>query len=290
MSCRVWLLVPCVVLAGCWGSPYKGYKEVEDGVHVKLRSLGDGENLASDSDSVHVRFRISHLGEEPGSFLSTERWYATKDLRAGALMPALRRLHEGDSMSIIAPAFLWPWAVINGGPVDPVPDTAHICAELSLLAIRSPEVMRADAERHRREDPEGFEHRMIQAYLRNSKENWTRWGTSDLYYTIAGAARDTNRIKLHETISVSWLGCRLEDGQAFDDTRDHGSAFTFRYGDPDQVMKGIEVAVSLLCEGQEGRFIVPSSLAFGAKGIPGTLDPWTPVIYSVRIESVERRQ
>ena len=289
MRCWSGILLPILVLlAACTGSPYAGYKEVEHDVHVRLITLGDGADLATDSDSVHVRFRVSRFGDEPGSFLSTERWYAAKDLRSGAMKPVLRRLHEGDSMSIIAAAALLPMTVIADGAVDPLQDTAHMRTELSLLAIRTPALMRAEEERRRREDPEGFERRLIAAYLTSTTEEWTRWGTSDLHYIITGTPVDTNGVKLYETVTVSWTGKRLEDGQVFDDTRANGAAFTFRYGDPDQVMKGIEVAVSLLREGQEGRFIVPSLLAFGAKGIASAVDPWTPVIYTVRLEAVER--
>lgn len=290
MKCLAWTVLPCLLLLCACGSPYAGYKEVEDDVHVRLITLGDGERLAADSDSVHVRFRIALLDDEPGSFLSTERWYATRDLRSGAMMPVLRRLHEGDSMSVIATAGSLPLAVIAGDALEVVADTAHLKTELSLLAINTPAMMRDAEERLRHDDPEGFERRLIGAYIARSKESWTRWGTSDMHYTISGTAADTNRVRLHQTVTVAWTGSRLEDGQVFDDTRTNGSSFTFRYGDPDQVMKGIETAVSLLREGQEGRFIVPSSLAFGARGIPGTLDPWTPVVYSVRLEAVERAQ
>jgi FKBP-type peptidyl-prolyl cis-trans isomerase len=50
----------------------------------------------------------------------------------------------------------------------------------------------------------------------------------------------------------------------------------------------LEVAVHLLREGQLGTFLFPSEMAFGAKGIPGVLDPYMPVMYSVRLEKVER--
>lgn len=282
-------LVPGALLfSACGGSPYMGYKEVEDDVHVRLITLGDGDDLATDSDSIHVRFRVSQLSDAPGSFLSTERWYAAKDLRSGALMPVFRRLHEGDSMSVIAQAGSLPWTVITSGTSDVVADSAHMRTELSLLAIRTPALMRAEEEKRRREDPEGYERRLISAYLSNEPVGWMRWGTSDMHYLITGEALDTNRIVFRESITISWTGVRLEDGQTFDDTRKNGGAFTFRFGDQDQVIRGVEVAVSLLREGQEGRFIFPSSLAFGAKGIPGTLDPWTPVLYTVRIEAVER--
>lgn len=287
-SVASFLVAGALLFSACGGSPYTGYKEVEDDVHVRLITLGDGDALATDSDSVHVRFRISQLSDAPGSFLSTERWYATKDLRSGALMPVWRRLHEGDSMSVIAQAGSLPWAVISASGTDAIADSAHMRTELSLLAIRTPALMRAETEKRRREDPEGFERRLIAAYLANEPAGWTRWGTSEMHYLIAGEAVDTNRVALRQSISVSWTGVRLEDGRTFDDTRKSGGAFTFRFGDQDQVIRGIEVAVSLLREGQEGRFIFPSSMAFGSKGIPGALDPWTPVLYTVRMEAVDR--
>jgi peptidyl-prolyl cis-trans isomerase A (cyclophilin A) len=89
-------------------------------------------------------------------------------------------------------------------------------------------------------------------------------------------------------VTISYQGRRMEDGLLFDDTRKNGEAFSFRFGDKDQVMPGLEVAVHLLREGQEGTFLFPSDLAFGAKGIPGVLEPHMPVDYTVRLDKVER--
>ena len=89
-------------------------------------------------------------------------------------------------------------------------------------------------------------------------------------------------------ITISYKGRRIEDGQVFDDTQRNGEPLSFTYGDKDQVMKGLEVAVHLLREGQEGSFIFPSEYAFSAKGIPDVLDPYMPVEYTVRLEKVQR--
>ncbi|HRH38294.1 MAG TPA: FKBP-type peptidyl-prolyl cis-trans isomerase [Flavobacteriales bacterium] len=282
--------IPLLALALCvaCGSPYEGYKEVGDGVHLRYIALGEGEQLVNNSDSVLVRFRIAGRGAEAGSFLSTERWYLGKDLRVGAMVPIMRRLHVGDSMSVIAAAVNWPWRSIAADVEPPTTDTLMLDAQISLLQLRTAEVMRADAERLRREDPTTFERRLIEAYVSRSKEVWTRWGTSDLHYIITGTAIDTNRAQFRQPVVLSWKGQRLEDGHVFDEQGNGPSPFTWSYGTPDQLVQGLETAVMLLREGQEGRFIMPSSLAFGARGIPGVLDASTPVLYSVRLQRIDR--
>lgn len=275
------------VLIACGGSPYPGYKEASEGVHLRYIALGEGVRTVGDSDSVHIRLRAARPGMELGSFYSTQQWYLVKEIRSGALLPVFRRMHEGDSMSVITAAAMWPWAVLAPGS-SIIGDTTLLCTELSLLSVRTPSQMRADAERLKHNDPVAFERRLINAYVARSNLEWVRWGTSDMHYRIAGAARDTNQVRFRELVQLAWEGARLEDGQVFDVQGNGGSTFPWSFGTPDQVIPGIGTAVSLLREGQEGIFILPSSMAFGTNGIPGTLEPNTPVVYSVRLLGVER--
>ena len=288
MSARADCLLPLASLAilACGGSPYPGFKEVAEGVHLRYHALGDGQRIPADGDSVLLRLRVAELGEAPGSYWSSERWYLTRDLRSGALAPVLRRLHTGDSMSVIAPAERWPWKALAKDAVASPPDTLLLQAEVALVDLRTPEMVREAEERMRQEDPEGFERRLISAYLAHHGGTWTRWGTSDLHYRIAGPVRDTARVQPGDSVTVRWRGHRLEDGRLFDDLGGRTGPFTWTYGTPDQVMKGVEVAVSLLRTGQEGEFIIPSAMAFGERGIPGLLDPHAPVRYIIRLESV----
>lgn len=284
----VLLVAFALVLASCERSPYAGYKAVGDGVYLHLHTIGDGEALPTDSDSVRVRLRIGDHGDEVGGLFSTEQEYRVKDIRLGALMPVIKRLHVGDSLSVIASANAWPWAVLAAGTDLVAPDTGMVQAEISLLALRTPAMMRAEAERMKRNDPLGYEQRLIDAYLVQNGRAFAKWGTSDVYYLITGVAKDTSVILQGDHVTISYTGKRLEDGHVFDDTERNGAPFSFTYGDKDQVMNGIEVALTLLREGQEGTFIFPSAYAFGGKGIPGVLEPYMPVVYTVRLESVER--
>jgi FKBP-type peptidyl-prolyl cis-trans isomerase len=284
MSTTRFLLL--ALLAGaCQRGPHPGFKPVAEGVYLKLHALGDAELPLRDGDSVLLRFRASGLDDPPGSFASREAWYLAGDLRSGALIPVLDRLLPGDSATVIAAGGAWPWNKLLPGVALASPPL-ELRMELALMDHRSEAFIAARREEERLRDPEGYEQRLIDKAIGTG--TWTRWGTSRLYHRISGTARDTNRVKAGERVTVEWSGARIDDGQVFDATARHGQPFVFRFGDPDQVVEGIAVAVSLLREGQEGEFILPSELAFGARGLPGLVDPGMPVRYTVRLLRVER--
>ncbi len=285
---RLVVLAIVAVLFGCNRSPFAGYKKVGDDVHLHLHALGEGELALTDSDSVRIGLRMGWVGQGVGELFSTDQVYAVKDLRNGALVPILGRIHEGDSLSVIAPAKTWPWHSIITAVGETGPDTGMIQAEIEVLELRTPAMARSENERMRRNDPIGYERRLISAYIKQVALPYVRWGTSELFHHIQGTAKDTNVVVQGDHITISYKGRRIEDGQVFDDTQRNGEPLSFTYGDKDQVMQGLEVAVHLLREGQDGSFIFPSEYAFGAKGITGVLDPYMPVEYTVRLENVQR--
>lgn len=277
-----------MLFAACSRSPHEGYKVVAGDVHLRYIALGDGERVPSDDDSLLMRFRAAGLHDEPGSLWSTERWYLARELRMGALSPVLRRMHVGDSMSLIAPARLWPWRVLVQGDLPGLPDSLVLRTEISLLALLTPEEMIERRERLRASDPAAFERQLISAFIGADSAGWIRWGTSDLHYRIQGAASDTARWEYGAPLRLRWEGFDLATGRRIDATERNGGDFHWGYGTPDQLLEGLEVAVSLIREGQQGEFILPSGMAFGDRGLPGLLEPGAPVRYllSVRRESV----
>ena len=288
MRVRSMLLVVSVLFA-CGRSPYAGFDEAEDDVHVKLHSLGDGDVLAQDSDHVVLHLRIARIKEDAGSLFSTERTYRVTDLRQGALAVVLDRMHAGDSMSVFTPASLIPWSVLGLVQEAPPSDTTTVRMEIRMVDLLSPAMLRAEEERQRALDPTGYATRLLKAWLDRDTTEWTRWGTSGLYYQLTGEPRDTNAVRKGDLVIIEHRGARLEDGKVVDDPARSGGAFSWVYGDPDQVINGLEVAVSLLREGRSGRFIFPPEYAFGSAGVPGLVDPFTPMIYEVRSVRFERR-
>jgi FKBP-type peptidyl-prolyl cis-trans isomerase len=285
---RTLIALLLVLLAwGCGRSPYPGYKTVAPDVYLRLIALGDGDRTVIPGDCVLVRVRVARRGGAHGSLLSTEQWYAAEDLRGGALLHVMKRMHEGDSASVITTAAQVPWKSL--ARIDEVmpTDTTRVQMELSVRSLRTQAMMKADRERHRRNDPEGYERSLIRVYRERSGEAWEQWGTSEMYYRIRGRATDTARVQAGAIVHISYTGQRIEDRQVVDHSGRDGKPFVFRFGDPHQVINGMEVAVTLLRQGQTGTFLIPSELAFGARGVPGVIEPWTPVLYHVRLEKVD---
>ena len=251
---------------------------------MQLHVIGDGEHIPVAGDSVLLRVRIAALDSPPGSFFSTERWYAVADLRSGALGAVMDRSHEGDSMSVITQGSRVPWRTLSARSEL----RGSVRLEFSIREIRTKEMIHAARALKRTTDPEGFQHDVITAYLLSNEGNWERWGNSDLHHHIEGDPLDTSRVRHGDLVTITYVGMRLEDEQVFDDTERNGEPFTFRYGDTDQLIRGLEVAVSLLREGQHGTFVIPSEMAFGARGLADVVTPNEPVVYRVELVRVVR--
>ncbi len=64
--------------------------------------------------------------------------------------------------------------------------------------------------------------------------------------------------------------------------------FEIIYGTPDQLLKGLNYAISHLKVGDNAKIIVPSGLAFGKEGSSnGIVPPYTPLIYQISIKNIK---
>jgi FKBP-type peptidyl-prolyl cis-trans isomerase len=75
----------------------------------------------------------------------------------------------------------------------------------------------------------------------------------------------------------------LCDGRMVDDTY-RAEVFEYPIGKPDQVLPGFAVAIARMRVGEHAIFLIPSDLAFGAKGSSsGLVPPHTALIYEATL-------
>lgn len=94
------------------------------------------------------------------------------------------------------------------------------------------------------------------------------------------------KIKKGDIITIAYKGCfinRLEFDKILGAT-----AFTFTYGTPDQVIKGLDIAINGMKKGEKSKIIIPSQFAFGEEGSTTLVVPsFTTVIYELEIINVK---
>lgn len=96
-----------------------------------------------------------------------------------------------------------------------------------------------------------------------------------------------DKVEKGKEVAVHYRGY-LPDRTVIDDSYERGEPFSFRYGDPEQVIEGMERGLGQLREGDRAGLIIPSTFAFEKKNsTEGILPPYTYVIYNVEIMAVE---
>lgn len=88
----------------------------------------------------------------------------------------------------------------------------------------------------------------------------------------------------NDSVTVEYTGT-LIDGKVFDSTEKSGKPVTFKVN---QVIPGWTEALQLMNQGSEWEIYIPSSLAYGEKGVGGPIGPNQTLIFKIKLVSVNK--
>ncbi|KAJ1454716.1 hypothetical protein M885DRAFT_464953 [Pelagophyceae sp. CCMP2097] len=104
-------------------------------------------------------------------------------------------------------------------------------------------------------------------------------GARELHVEILVAGDGFKYPKAGSTVSVHYVGY-LPSGKVFDATYRRGAPFKFKLGQ-NQVIEGLDAAISQLSQGERAQIRIGSERAFGKRGFPFLVPPSTGLIFDL---------
>ena len=92
------------------------------------------------------------------------------------------------------------------------------------------------------------------------------------------------KAKAGQTVTVNYTGY-LESGKKFDSSVERDEPFTFKLG-AHQVIPGWDEGIQLLNKGAKAVLIIPSTLAYGERGV-GPIPPNATIIFDVELLDIK---
>ncbi len=170
---------------------------------------------------------------------------------------------------LLLPILLYacPASVDQTAPPAPLAEisTTDLTARLSSHFIKDPKTQ-----------PEKDQNALV-GYAIDQNLNVQRTD-SGLYYQIIEAGEGTSPSATSK-IKAHYEG-KLLDGTVFDSSYKRGTPLEFKLN---QVIRGWQEALQLLKPGGKGIFLIPSRIAYGAKGFGHEIPPHAPLIFTVEL-------
>ena len=163
--------------------------------------------------------------------------------------------------------------MINSVNIIKIGESANNFDEVSVWINEEPELEK------RRVEIENVKKEELNKELQKLSIGYTT-SASGLKYKILVSTKNKkavngNRVKVHYT-------GKLIDGNVFDSSLRRNSPFEFTIGEG-RVIKGWEEALKILKVGEKASFIIPSDLAYGARGAGGVIAPNATLIFEIEL-------
>lgn len=281
--CLIYITLLLLVVSCMEQEPYPGYSPFEEFFFKRL-TFGDDDNPAF--TEAHVTDFLleycSYYNPEARCNTDTVFQFHSQQTEDHLVTRFLHDKIEKDSVHL-----LLPWKSVKASflPVThcDFEDTTLVEVRIKLEKMYSEKEFFA-YQRAIAEDLEMEEMERLAKYLKSNNINKSRYKEGIYYIPLKDGrgqyATDGSELTIH------YKGFFL-DSTLFDSTYEDDSPLIFNFGDPDQVIRGFEIALAGMRRGDKARVIIPSHLAFGEKGSStGLVPPFTTVMYELELARV----
>lgn len=275
----VFIGVSCLLFVACGSkSPYPGLKQMKNGAYMKFYNKNDKEVMPRLKDE--VTFEMAQYFNDTLLFTTAGTEPMTLVLREadfkGDVVDGLLMMHVGDSAQL---AVLSDSVFMTMLQMDVPEEYAGkpIYYELKLLSVKPYEIL--EAERKVLLDSLRQAELDFLAPLREDAKNTvTESGLIVLEQTGKGRTA-----QMGEYVNFDFTMCGPKG-----DTIMHSFGIEpveMQYGE-EFISAGFNEALGMVSEGGTMRFVLPSELAFDSVGYESHIDPYTPLVVLLKMNSV----
>ncbi len=201
---------------------------------------------------------------------------------------ALLTMKKGSKLTLIAPS---SQAFGERGIQGYIPPYSPIVYDVEILKIISADEMKAKQEKQKKEaeltaaKQKDEEQSKIDAYIKANGITATPTASGLIY--IEEVAGNGNKPVAGDKVKVHYTGYLL-NGKKFDSSVDRGQPFEFVVGQG-QVIPGWDEAFTMISEGGKAKIILPSAIAYGARGAGADITPYSPLVFEVELLEIEKK-
>jgi FKBP-type peptidyl-prolyl cis-trans isomerase len=206
----------------------------------------------------------------------------TKPQFKGDLMAGLVLLHSGDSAMFLINADSLFTKTFN----MPLPEFVEKGSDLTFTVkvIKSIPESELKAEEIKIEKQKDMQETIdIEKYIKDNNLTVVTTASGLKYVMLADGTGE--QAQAGKTVRVHYTG-KLLDGTKFDSSLDRNDPLEFMLGQG-MVIRGWDEGIALLKVGGKALLIIPSSLAYGARGAGNVIPPFSPLTFEVELVEVK---
>ncbi|MDR2813808.1 MAG: FKBP-type peptidyl-prolyl cis-trans isomerase [Prevotellaceae bacterium] len=275
----VGLIIGLVQLA--FGAKAQAYTPLSSDIRYCIYALGAG-NVKIDR-GCYVRLSVSAATQQGAKVFERVCWLPIgDDPSENSLEASLMTFSRGDSVGLIMPARILLSSLISFPKVKDVTNSEPLRVNIRVLRVVESDIILDDGYKKFCADYLDYEKRLTNLYLRQHAD-FKKVG--DIWKKRKKQGNGKKPEKFGDVMHITYEGFFL-NGAKFDSNGKDGQPFRYVRGQQWQLVAGLVTALASMSEGESATFIVPSPLAFGAKGLADIVPPFTPVIYEIEVQKV----
>lgn len=276
-------------------SRFPEFSESSSGLYYHRITIGEGVSYPENGDYLVLNLQFKTLSNKvlPVSIFKNELGWDTLHFKTSAtksiFYEALSMLSEGDScVFIFNPKLAFDTTEFTGLlSIFKKDSLVKLEAKLISLKARQQEIQEKKDFQRLCAEMQQEEQLLIKQFVDSSRLNFPKVPESSGIYFKLIKNGSGKIVHAGDLITIRYTG-KFLTGEIFDSSTTEKEALNFRLGEPGQVIRGLELALYKMHEGDIAEILVPSSLAFGSKGSAGGIvSPFKTVTFAVEILKIK---